>query len=63
MEYKIQNKEIHILIPASNEGKFRFKTRNDNLKFGNSFATRSNIFNKDVYLEWPRPHTTTILKR
>jgi len=52
MEYKIQNKEIHILIPAFNEGKFRFKTRDDNFKFGNSFATRSNVFNKDVYLEW-----------
>ena len=52
MEYKIKNEEIYIPIPASNRGKFRFKTREDNFKFGDSFATRSKIFNDGVYLEW-----------
>lgn len=52
MKYKVENREIHISIPVSNSGKFRFKTRKDILSFGKSFATRSNIFSKDVYLEW-----------
>ena len=52
MDYKIKNKEIHVLIPASNSGKFRIKIRENNLKFGNSFAARKNKFNKNVYLEW-----------
>lgn len=52
MNYKTTDKEISISIPVANSGKFRFKTRKDSLSFGKSFATRSNIFNKDVYLEW-----------
>ena len=52
MKYEIKDKEIHIIIPVSNSGKFRFKTRKDNFSFGKSFATRSNTFNKGVYLEW-----------
>ena len=52
MKYKIKDKEIHVLVPISNKGKFRFKTRKDNFDFGKSFATRSKPFNKDVYLEW-----------
>lgn len=52
MKYKIKNGAIHICIPASNEGRFRFKTRKDSSKFGKSFAARSKVFNDDVYLEW-----------
>lgn len=52
MDYEIKNKEVHISIYVSNSGKFRFKTRKDSLSFGKSFATRSSIFSKDVYLEW-----------
>ena len=52
MEYKIKNRAIHISIPASNEGRFRFKIRKDSSKFGESFAARSQAFHDDVYLEW-----------
>lgn len=52
MNYAIKDREIIIKIPAANSGKFRFKTRSDNLQFGDSFATRKNNFNENVYLEW-----------
>lgn len=52
MEYRTSNKEIFISISASNEGRFRFKTRNDNFQFGKNFAARSKPFNNEVYLEW-----------
>lgn len=52
MKYKINDKEIIIAIPANMKGKFRFKQRDNNLKFGESFATRSKIFDDKVYLEW-----------
>jgi len=52
MKYEIKEKEIIIKIPASNDGKFRFKTRNKNIDFGESFSTRTINFNENVYLEW-----------
>ena len=52
MNYKIEKGEIYISISASNEGRFRFKTRKDNFQFGKNFATRSQVFNNEVYLEW-----------
>lgn len=45
-------KEITIKIPASNEGKFRLKTRAKQTDFGASFAARTNFFTNQVYLEW-----------
>lgn len=52
MKYEIRDKEIIIKIPASKDGKFRFKTRSEKLMFGESFATRKKNFNENVYLEW-----------
>ena len=52
MNYKIENNKIILNIRATNDGKFRFKTRANNLNFGNTFATKGNDFSKDVYLEW-----------
>lgn len=52
MKYYIKDSKIFIEIPASQGGKFRFKTRENNFDFGSSFATRSKTFNENVYLEW-----------
>lgn len=60
MKYKVENKKISIKIPASNEGKFRFKTRKNRLEFGESFSTRTQNFNDSVYLEWQISYDTTV---
>lgn len=52
MNYKIQKDKIILSIRATNDGKFRFKTRENNLNFGDTFATRGNNFSQNVYLEW-----------
>lgn len=52
MDYKIEKDRIVLNISPTNDGKFRFKTRENNLNFGDTFATRGNDFNKNVYLEW-----------
>lgn len=52
MNYKIEKDKIILNIRATNDGKFRFKTRENNLNFGNTFATKGNNFSEKVYLEW-----------
>ncbi len=52
MKYKIENNNIILEIRATNAGKFRFKTRETNLEFGETFGTKENNFNEKVYLEW-----------
>lgn len=52
MKYTVKKDRIVVEIPAKNDGKFRFKTRKNNLSFGNTFGTRGNNFSEDVYLEW-----------
>lgn len=52
MNYSINGKKISVKIPAVNNGKFRFKTRKNNLDFGEIFSTREKPFNKNAYLEW-----------
>ena len=52
MNYEIKENKIILSIRATNDGKFRFKTRTNNLNFGNTFSTKGNNFSKDVYLEW-----------
>jgi len=52
MDYSIRDNKIFIKIPATNDGKFRFKTRKHNLEFGEIFSTRKINFNNDAYLEW-----------
>ena len=52
MQYKIEDDNILLVIPASNSGKYRFKKRKNRLNFGETFSTRELLFDKLVYLEW-----------
>jgi hypothetical protein len=60
MIYKANSKEIVIKISASNHGKFRFKTRDNNISFGHTFSTRNNNFTEKVYLEWQIGYDATV---
>jgi len=51
-KHEIRGANIRLLIPAKNEGKFRFKKRDTSLDFGRSFSTREEVFDDRVYLEW-----------
>lgn len=50
--YSCTNNTIELTFSAANDGKFRFKTREKDQSFGQSFATRQKAFNEKVYLEW-----------
>src|SRR5690554_3457268 len=52
MEMNVRNNEIILTLPNKNAGKFRFKTREVNIGFGESFATTTRLFTEQVYLEW-----------
>ena len=52
MEYIIKEKNIWLVISATNSGKFRFKKRKDRLDFGEIFSTRECLFDEQTYLEW-----------
>lgn len=52
MECIIKEKNILLIIPATNAGKFRFKKRRDRLDFGEIFSTRECRFDEQTYLEW-----------
>jgi len=52
MDYKIKDNDILLTIPAANDGKFRFKKRNNRLDFGETFSTRECLFDDQTYLEW-----------
>ncbi len=61
MNYYTKNKKLIIQISAKNNQKFRFKTRENNLDFGQTFATRTTDFNKNVYLEWQIGYDATVI--
>lgn len=50
--YSCVNNSIELTFSAANDGKFRFKTRDSETSFGQTFATRQKPFNEKVYLEW-----------
>ncbi|MBL7131244.1 MAG: R.Pab1 family restriction endonuclease [Candidatus Omnitrophica bacterium] len=52
MKYIIKEKNIRLVIPANNAGKFRFKKRKNRLDFGETFSTREGAFDDQTYLEW-----------
>lgn len=52
MEYIIKERNIWLVIPATNSGKFRFKKRKNRLDFGETFSTRECLFDEQAYLEW-----------
>ena len=49
---KNNNISIQLSIPAVNNGKFRFKKRDNNISFGKIFSTRDELFDDKTYLEW-----------
>jgi hypothetical protein len=52
MECIIKEKNVLLIIPATNDGKFRFKKRKNRLDFGEIFSTRECPFDEQTYLEW-----------
>lgn len=50
--YKVENNSILLNFPAKNDGKFRFKKRENKFGFGKTFSTRNEEFNFNTYLEW-----------
>ncbi len=52
MKIKRDKKRIIVSFLPKNDGKFRFKIRENNFSFGDSFATTEKSFNDKVYLEW-----------
>lgn len=52
MEYIVKDRNILLVIPATNAGKFRFKKRKNRLDFGETFSTRECCFDDETYLEW-----------
>lgn len=52
MEYQIKDKNILLIIHATNAGKFRFKKRKNRLDFGETFSTRERCFDDETCLEW-----------
>lgn len=60
MEYEVEESAIRVIIPATNSGKYRFKKRQNNLVFGESFRTRNDGFDESVYLEWQIGYDTTL---
>jgi hypothetical protein len=52
MKIKRDEKKVVVSFLPKNDGKFRFKIREHNFSFGESFATATKIFNDKVYLEW-----------
>ncbi len=52
MEITCEAGSIKFEFPAANRGKYRFKTRAQNIAFGNTYSARSTAFDSTVYLEW-----------
>jgi len=52
MDYTVKENNILLTIPATNDGKFRFKKRKNRLDFGEIFSTRECPFDEQTYLEW-----------
>lgn len=43
---------VTIDLPSANAGKYRLKTRDENIAFGAGFSGRNDPFHDGVYLEW-----------
>ncbi len=59
MVFYFENKRLVLKFSNKNKGKFRFKQKR-NSKWSDSFATKENKFNKNVYLEWQIGYDTVI---
>lgn len=60
IRYEAKDGAIRLFIPASNDGKFRFKKRANHLEFGNTFSTRGESFDNQTYLEWQIGYDVTV---
>jgi hypothetical protein len=60
IDYKKGNDCLLLFLPTKNKGKFRWKNRHDNSKFGSVFATREIPFKEQSYLEWQIGYDSTI---
>ncbi len=52
LTYTTKNSEILLNIPAAKSFGYRFKKRKNRIEFGKAFATRTDLFDDDSYLEW-----------
>lgn len=67
-EVSLNKVKLHLI--TKNKGKFRWKNRENNSKYGEGFATRTTPFEEESYMEWQigydfdinHPKKTTILK-
>ena len=50
--YEVQGNKLYIRIPAKNDGRFRWKTRQDVDKYGEVFSTQEIAYTKNSYVEW-----------
>ena len=60
VEYAIKEKCIYLTVAAGNAGKYRFKKRKDRFDFGETFSTRKEQFDEEVYLEWQISYDATV---
>jgi len=69
IRYVINGNSVELYLPTKNKGKFRWKNRTDNSKYGEGFATTTIPFTEESYIEWQigydaevdHPKKTTIL--
>lgn len=69
IRYVVNENSVELYLPTKNKGKFRWKNRIDNSKYGEGFATRQIPFVEESYIEWQigydsvvnDPKKTTIL--
>lgn len=52
MKITCETGSIKLEFPAANRGKYRFKTRAQNIAFGSTYSARKTAFDETVYLEW-----------
>lgn len=52
IRHEVKQDSIELYLPAKNKGKFRWKTREDNSKYGSGFATATIPYSEKSYLEW-----------
>lgn len=52
IKHILKTNSVELSLPTKNKGKFRWKNRSDNSKYGEGFATTTIPFTDDSYIEW-----------
>lgn len=52
IKHRLKTNSVELTLPTKNKGKFRWKNRVDNSKYGQGFATTTIPFTADSYIEW-----------